>query len=217
MPQVVESLEVGNSGWCRWHAATLDSPVFVRFQDADGRLVIVDLFLAAEGHPLDANMLRRIPLGAIEQWVNADETFALVVRGHLLFPGPDLRTAVSYFATTFGTDEPDHWVVHMFASQFDAWDGPVPDQQSLQAPHQAMKRAPLNPDEFRLEVPGARPFGDDFYRAVAQAYRAASLAGVRGPAGQIADVNHVHLTQVHRWVKVARDRGFLDRGRIGKA
>lgn len=66
-----------------------------------------------------------------------------------------------------------------------------------------------------LEVPPARPFGDEFYRMVAALY--SRLAhGTRGPAGRIADANGVELTQVHLWVKEARRRGFLGPAQKGK-
>ena len=75
---------------------------------------------------------------------------------------------------------------------------------------------PVDESDALLNIPISRPYGDDFYREVASVY--ARLAGrVRAASGLIADANHVNLTQVHRWVKVARAKEFLPAGRVGKA
>jgi hypothetical protein len=214
--ETTESLDCGYGGWCRWQSSEAPGPVFVRFADVAGRLVIVDLFLPSDGKPIDSNSLRRVPLARIEQWVSVPE-YAKTVRGKLNFPAPDLRTAAAYFQTSFGSAAPAHWVRDMFFSQFDAWDGPRPDPVPLSDPLPTLKRRPLDKKALKIKVPAARPFGDDFYRRVAGAWRAATDAGVRAPAEVMSDINGVQPSQVHRWVKVARSKGFLERGRVGKA
>lgn len=63
-----------------------------------------------------------------------------------------------------------------------------------------------------------RPDGSDpesFYRRVAMAYR--QYAGqTKSPARAIAEEAAVPVTTVHRWVREARQRGFLPQGRRGK-
>lgn len=73
----------------------------------------------------------------------------------------------------------------------------------------------LEPVDPRLDVPPARPFPDEFYEQVAELYRALSLR-TRAVAATIADANGVQVTQVHRWIKVARQRGHLGAGQRGK-
>lgn len=53
---------------------------------------------------------------------------------------------------------------------------------------------------------GAKP--DEFYRRVAEIYAKATLASPR-PAAELAKAWEVPLTSVHRWVRVARGRGYL--------
>ena len=66
----------------------------------------------------------------------------------------------------------------------------------------------------RLKTPdGAKP--DSFYEQVAKIY--SHLArGSNRPAVEMAEVNGVPVTTVHRWVKEARRRGFLPPGQKGR-
>lgn len=168
------------NGWGYW-TTDLDVDIVVEFRDNDdGRLVITGLVLGASSHPLDANLLRRLPIGRLEQWVNADESIAEALRRSWVGSNP---------------------------MRFNQLPAVLPGQGRL----------PLNHSKLKLTVPRARPFGDDFYESVAIAHRAASIAGVRGPAKLIAETNKVTVTQVHRWVKVAREKGLLGAGRVGKS
>jgi hypothetical protein len=62
--------------------------------------------------------------------------------------------------------------------------------------------------------PGRKP--DAFYRKVALAYQWLSVMG-RGPAAELARINGVPVTTVHRWTKEARARGLLAPGQKGRA
>lgn len=190
----------------RYQSTSFGQPVFVRFKDRSGRLAAVDLFLPAVEGSLDANLLRRLPLGRIESWVNADRQIADVVR--LDTYGPDLRTAAAYYCTSIGDEGPDadSWVADMIYRR---------RQPSTQPLAEPIKARPAAPD-LHLDVPAVRPFGDDFYKAVAAVWRSA-VSVYRSPAGAVADANRVTVSQVHRWVKIARERGFLEVGRSGKA
>lgn len=68
--------------------------------------------------------------------------------------------------------------------------------------------------DARLNIPEP-PYGDDFYRAVADLYSQLGRT-TRGPAPIIAAANDVPPSTVRRWVKVARERGFLPKGRVGR-
>lgn len=67
--------------------------------------------------------------------------------------------------------------------------------------------------------PLTRPDGSDpdgFYREVARAYGSA-VTETPGPAPLLAKEAGVPVTTVHRWIREARRRGFLSRGRRGRA
>jgi hypothetical protein len=85
--------------------------------------------------------------------------------------------------------------------------------QALMGPETlSSKRPPLT-----LAVPagpGRKP--DAFYRKVATAYQWLAQRG-RGPAAEIAKINGVPVTTVHRWLKEARARGLLAPGQKGRA
>ncbi len=199
-----EELTNGNGGWVRYQSTAYPHPVFVRLEDRAGRLGVVDLFLPALTGVLDANVLRRVPLGRIEAWVNADSHIAATIR--LATYGPDLRTAISYYGTTVGTE--DSWPADMLRRH-----RLPPRVDPLAEP---IKVKSVRPD-LRLDVPASRPFGDDFYRALAEVWQAA-VKVYRSPAGAVSDANtDVSVSQVHRWVKVARERGLLNAGHPGKA
>jgi hypothetical protein len=53
---------------------------------------------------------------------------------------------------------------------------------------------------------GAKP--DEFYRRIGEIYGKAALASPR-PAAEMAEAWDVPLSSVHRWVRVARARGYL--------
>lgn len=62
---------------------------------------------------------------------------------------------------------------------------------------------------------GAKP--DEFYRRIAEIYGKAALVSPR-PAAELAEAWEVPLSSVHRWVRVARRRGYLpptEKGRKG--
>src|SRR5215211_4076048 len=109
---VAERLTVGNGGWVCYQSQEL-AAVYVRLaEQPDGRLAMTELYLA-EDDTLDANRLRRIPLGRIEAWANGPA--ASSIRARLGIPGPDLRRAAGYFGQTWHrspTKErpPKHWV-----------------------------------------------------------------------------------------------------------
>lgn len=151
-------------------------------------------------------------MGQIEAWVNADEDLAHRIRYFMGVPGPDLATAAQAFSTSFGS-RAQGWVVDMMRAQIagsgvksglrvkhdDELGGPTPDVPAVVVP----------------QVPDSRPYPDEFYRDVAAAYRAHAMHH-RNPSAMIADASGVPITTVHRWVRIARRRGFLPPGQPGK-
>lgn len=205
--RVAESLSVGNGGWVRYQSQVLPDPVFLRFEDHDGRLVPVDLFLPSER--VTAATLRKVPLGRIEAWANEDP----LVRYGLTLPHVDLRTAASHFVTTFGHTA-THWVAEMLHSQLPGWEGERPKRLPLAKPLGTVTY--VFPSALIDVTPAeGRDKGDAFYRRVAEVYREQSSL-VRAPVGAMADANGVPVSTAYRWVKEARARGFLPPGSPGR-
>lgn len=207
-----EVLREGNGGWVRYQSDVLATPVFVRLEDRDGRLVLVDLFVPSQGGGIDTTLLRSIPTGRIEAWCNHPDV-AAGIRAGLKAPGPDLRRAVSYFDTTFNMNHPrrtNHWVARMMYAQVAGSDEPQAKMGELE---------PRMPDPLRadphLPVPAGRNYGDDFYRLVAQRY-AALATMTKSPVADIAKANNVPLSTVQRWIRETRRRGFLPPAQAGK-
>jgi hypothetical protein len=67
----------------------------------------------------------------------------------------------------------------------------------------------------KLQDPGGHPKPDEFYRRVAEIYAKAAVASTK-PAADLAEAWEVPRTTVHRWVRVARSRGYLPAGESGR-
>lgn len=206
----MEELSFGNGGWARYRSPALPAPVMIRFADRAGRLVPVELYVDAGDGQVDAKLLRTLPLGRIEAWVNRADS---PLRARLEIPGPDLRRLAGHYAWgSFG--KATHWVARSMAAQIR---GSGEAQAPLAKPPPALveEEAPP-PGWFHLEVPTGRDHGDEFYEELADRYGVAARWH-RGPAGVLAEANGVPVTTVHRWVKEARRRGLLPPGAPGKA
>ena len=166
----------------------------------DGRLRIVELvFTDADG--LSGAMLRDLPLGAWEAQMNAPEVAALL-RTHFAEDGPysldDLVFAYSDIDLKPMPEKAD--------------DGGL----EFHFPGAGIEPAVAIALEPQLDLgvsdtrTGKRP--DEFYRAVAEAYSWLAGRG-RRPAPELAAINGVPATTIHRWVKEARRRGLLGPGR----
>jgi hypothetical protein len=68
----------------------------------------------------------------------------------------------------------------------------------------------------KIVIPTTKPYPGEFFERVADAYRRCVAAGL-SPGTFIAEAKGVPLTQVHGWIRVARLKGLLGTGRIGKA
>jgi len=68
----------------------------------------------------------------------------------------------------------------------------------------------------RLDVPERPPYGEDFYRRVAETYLRL-VDGTYAPAALIADANGINVGRVRWWIAEARRMGYLPPGRKGKA
>ena len=188
-------------GWIAVAARDREHQLSLRVEERhDGRLHIVGLLLV-DPSGLSGAMLRNLPLGAWEAQMNAPE-IATLLRSHLAADGP---YGVEDLADEHGWSVADSLIPHDADSCGLEFSFP----SEAVTPAVAIAVEP----ELRLDAPagrGKRP--DAFYRAVAEAY--SWLAGhVRRPAVELAAINEVPPSTIHRWVKEARRRGLLGPGR----
>jgi hypothetical protein len=219
---VIENCRVGNGGWLHFVRRGLAAQVFARFEERGGRLVMADLVLvAADGdHVISSDLLRQVPVGPIEALANGKVRDALT--SSLNFPAPDIRQAVAAYATNLNPSKPPRtWVEEMLLAGYSEEVVPsarVRRPRKLPAFPMLDKSVEIEVEviDATLEVPKARPYGDDFYGTVAAVYERLAGDGV-APAPAFADANGVPLSTAHRWVKEARRRGFLAPARQGRA
>lgn len=200
----MERLSIGNAGWVRWETDDLPNGVLVRFDSVDGRLDPAEIYL--HNDRLDARTLREIPLGEITRWVNAPDVCQHVL-ARMELPGPDLSTLASFYATSFGSRAPDHWVRRSFEAQVrDSGEPIAPPARRYGLAVERRSATSLH----RLRVPTSRPYPDEFYARIATAH---SEGATRN---DIAQATGVPPTTVDRWVKEARRRGLLAPSRRGR-
>lgn len=206
-------LTVGNRGWVCYRASDLDDPIWVRLVEAeDGRLVVADLFVPFEAPPT-VRHLRHVAerVGRAETLANGPEVRDMIRDGMRVL-GPDLRTAVSYFASSFGARAEDHWVRRMFLAQVEGSDEPRPEPKPTPAKPEPIRES----NGLELVRPESKPYPEAFWRDVAETYFRASTFSER-PAAEIAEASGLPVRTVHRWVAEARKRGHLAPTRPGRA
>jgi len=171
----------------------------------------------SDGAAISATAWRRVKFAGLEKKANAP-CRAGAIRSRLGIPGPLLRDAASFYATSFGTcgGEPlrPHWAADMLWSQIT---GRVPSAE----PPTARAEWWGNADESEVDarLPMDQRGTDEFFEAVARVYRHVVGAGLN-PAPVIAAANPEidgKLSTAHYWIRQARKRGKLGRGRRGTA
>jgi hypothetical protein len=219
-PGVAASVVIGNGGWIRYDDEEVENVLVRLVEDKDGRLRISELYLApgrgglgeAVEQGLRTEMLRKLKLGRIEGLANRPDLRDDIVEASQN-PGPDLHRAAAYFTTTVFS--PIHWVARSLAAQH-------PESDEPQAPYPE----PIYPDptasiknirrrSLKLKVPKGPKYPDSFYKRLAELYGYLSRVSSR-PVADLAEANEVPKTTVHRWIKEARRRGLLGKGRRGK-
>jgi transposase len=58
-----------------------------------------------------------------------------------------------------------------------------------------------------------RGLGDEFYRLVAQSYRAFAAEAEPYPVKALAEMHHVVISTASRWINEAKRRGYIDDGK----
>jgi hypothetical protein len=197
MARVTEQVIRGAGGWVRY--ARSDSAVltYVRYDDVGGRLEPVEIYLERhDDGALTTDSLRQLPLGRISASVLSRPDLPPVAR-HATAPGPDLRRLARRFLSAIKPD-------------------PTPVKKPFKLPTD-------EPDpnlSAKLQIPQAgprQPYPDEFFEQVAEIYQRLA-PWVRSPASAIRDANNIeNIATVHRWIKVARQRGLLASPNRGRA
>ncbi|MEQ8842552.1 MAG: hypothetical protein RIB98_16340 [Acidimicrobiales bacterium] len=201
----------GNGGWiCAVTSSLPDHVAWVRLADAGHGYRSVEVFvLGRGGAPVDADVLRAIPLARIETVVNVNR---VDLESRMQLPAPQLATAARHYATSFGSEAESTWVTEMFDSQMEDFTGHRPNEPRLE--RRSGKPKELALEKARLDIPPGRKRGDNFYRQVADVYRFLAPRS-RAVNKLIAEANGVPKTTVDRWVRECRKRGFLPATRQG--
>jgi hypothetical protein len=164
--------------------------VHARLRYRGGRVFVTELYV--HGDVITANTLRAIPMGRIEAMANAPEAHREShgnERG-IVFVGPLAALAAK------GPDR----------------DVPMSELRERVPTRRSVSRRPKR-------KPLRRPDGTDpegFSRLVAEAYNSL-VTTTSAPAKALADEAGVPVTTVHRWIREARQRGFLPPARKGRA
>lgn len=162
--------------------------IHARVRNRGGRTVITELYV--HGDDITSTTVRAIPIGRIEAMANTPGATVRSREDGRTLAGP----LVALAAAGRGGDVPMSELRER-----------VPDAP---AENHRAEREPL-----------ARPDGSDpaeFSRRVARAYSDAVVKTSK-PAKFLADEANVPVGTVHRWIREARQRGFLPPARRGKA
>lgn len=202
------TLSAANGGWVR--VAIDDGPPFeVRVRpDERGRLEVVELRLAPGG-PIDSTMLRQVQLAHVEVLVNAPNLHEYLL-ARMDEPGPPAFDCTDRVVSgkaraelgSRGTAAGHRVELTDSGNAADSLTVTVKERSAARLRRSALFNAP----------PGPKP--DGFYERVAIAYE--ELSRSNRPAAEISEAVGVPLTTVHRWVKRARQLGYLPPGRKGR-
>jgi len=180
-------------------------PIYIRFTERDGRLVVAELYMDGRGMPIRSSDMRHLDLSRLEAMAASE--WEQKGKPWVNEPGPDLSRLASHFATHWG--DAKHWVAQSFRAQVK---GSGVEQARMgfepTLPHHLS--APRPP----LRVP-THGLTDDFLRQVATAYNAAVRRRVP-PANALSEEAGVEPRTVHSWVAKARRRGIMPPGSQGK-
>jgi hypothetical protein len=86
--RIKSSITVGEGGWIRFDRRDLPDPVFLRYEDQDGRLALFEVLMT--GRPITTDTFRQLRIGAIERQVNGRGT-AEAIRRRMALVSPDPR------------------------------------------------------------------------------------------------------------------------------
>jgi hypothetical protein len=199
-PKVKIALTVGVGGWCFVHLPNREIRLYVRFEPFNDEvqgiarasalfvspsvLRVAEIFIDGDGKPVTAQFSRSIPVSAIELLANSSELVGeiyegLEARGYVSL---DLARQLSHF-------------------------------ENIQR-NSSRKEKKIKPPEIPFEtlrrVAISRPtsLDDEFLARVAEFYRVTISLHER-PIKKLSESANVPRDTAARWVKLARERGFL--------
>lgn len=202
----------GYAGWIRVDDIGMPGPLYLRLRpDERGRWSATEVYLDGRDSPLTGEMLRTLPLAAIETVAQSGGDDQLLARQDE-YPGILLSEAASHFSTTFGSTTND-WAADMWRSQIAGSGVPKVKRASDRRDADYVRRS--------AEVPAlSRPDGpltEEFLHRVATAYTALVAQGERAPAPRLAEQAGASVHAVRKWIYTARQRGIMPPGRRGRA
>lgn len=189
---------LGAPGWVELRLSGADDAprLLVKYAEREGRAVVTRMVIL--GDAIDSATLRAIPIGRAESVLNPPTL------GPPLGLFKPLNPAVLQEMAERGELFPDEFGA--IDAALDAFTRKAPTRR--RTTRRKSRRKPL-----------ARPDGSDpeaFSRRVAEAYGEA-VAATSTPAKVLAEEAGVPVTTVHRWIREARQRGFLPPARKGRA
>lgn len=206
------ALRIGGGGWVMAQVGPDEAPFFVRVRPNDaGRLEPVELHVAPSMR-IDSELLcRRLPLPRVEAAVNAPAQRKKIL-AKLSSPGP------SGFLTSVEREFHKHFETEKLRRLGEAVERVA--RRVVAEKHGVFPVTPAVRELVGDAVPAGKKRPDSFYQAVAEWYSALA-AETNRPATAIAEAFiaeglQVPVTTVHRWVKRARELGFLGPGQKGR-
>lgn len=184
------SPKVDGASWIRAEGPELPHPVLIRLGiGGDERLIATGLIIEADGEL--ATRATRIPLAAIvTEFAAAASKPATYKRLYAEMAGhPEFAEDKSKLWRDWKPEAEEGFLPGLGADFLDV------DTRQRVIP--------------RVR-PGRRGYPDEHYRDVAKAYRRAKRRHPRAPVRALMDDEHAAEATVHRWLREARRRGFLD-------
>jgi len=207
-------ISYGSAGWIRVDDLGLPGPLYLRLRPDDrGRWRTTEAYLDGRDRPITGEMLRTLPLAAVETVAQAEGRDQLLARQDE-YAGILMSDLASYYATTFGRTAKS-WVADMWRSQFP--DSGVPRVKRAPQRTDAQYTGQPSDDATPLSAPQG-PLTDHFLQDVGSAYTALVARGERRPAPVLAAQAGVSVHAVRKWIYTARQRGIMPpghRGRVG--
>ncbi len=189
---------LGAPGWVELKLGGENAPrLLVKYAEQEGRAVVKRMIIL--GGAIDSATLRAIPIGRVESVLNPPK----------LGPPPGVFKAVDAEVLS---ELAERGI--LFPEELAAIDAAL---DSFERKSPLSQQSPASRGNQR--EPLSRPDGSDpdgFSRRVAEAYGEA-VATTAHPAKRLAEEAGVPVTTVHRWIREARQRGFLPPARKGRA
>lgn len=204
-----------------------ETVVYVRLRaadgDTDGRLN-VHLAMMDSVLPVSSHVWRSVPLSAIESMANEHDAVRSLTTQPCEPTAPDLSVLADYFQSP-GPHEIRYTAsgsatIHINASLSSSGTSTHTDAEEIElsgvASTSEVGTPAISQSPPQLDDPKGQ-ITDEFLRHLAEVYRWNARGPRAAPAPIIAEQTGAPVRTVHRWIAMARKRGFLKPGRPGHA